>query len=48
MVLSFHPGTVLEQNRGFLVSDNFLVTESGSVRLSPHTADRYAIRLNRG
>ena len=48
MVLSFHPGTVLEQNRGFLVSDNFLVTESGSVRLSPHTADRYTIRLNRG
>ncbi len=48
MVLSFHPGTVLEHNRGFLISDNFLVTESGSVRLSPHTADRYAIRLNRG
>jgi Xaa-Pro aminopeptidase len=47
MVLSFHPGTVLEGNRGFLISDNFLVTPGGSVRLSPHTADRYYIRLSR-
>jgi Xaa-Pro aminopeptidase len=45
MVLSFHPGTVLEDNRGFLISDNFLVTPGGAVRLSPHTADRYHIRL---
>jgi Xaa-Pro aminopeptidase len=48
MVLSFHPGTVLEANRGFLISDNFLVTPGGAVRLSPHTADRYHIRLGRG
>jgi Xaa-Pro aminopeptidase len=45
MVLSFHPGTVLEQDRGFLVSDNFLVTPQGGVRLSPHGAQRYALRL---
>jgi hypothetical protein len=36
---------VLEDNRGFLISDNFLVTPGGAVRLSPHTADRYHIRL---
>jgi Xaa-Pro aminopeptidase len=48
MVLSFHPGTVLEDNRGFLISDNFLVTPGGAVRLSPHTAERYHIRLPRG
>ncbi len=47
MVLSFHPGTVLEGNRGFLVSDNFLVTPGGAVRLSPHSAERYHIRLER-
>lgn len=45
MVLSFHPGTVLEGNRGFLISDNFLVTPGGAVRLSPHTAERYHIKL---
>lgn len=45
MVLSFHPGTVLENNRGFLVSDNFLVTPEGAVRLSPHDASRYYIPL---
>lgn len=47
MVLSFHPGTVLEHDRGFLVSDNFLVTPEGAVRLSPHTAGRYHIDLVR-
>ncbi len=47
MVLSFHPGTVLENSRGFLVSDNFLVTPEGAVRMSPHTANRYHIRLDR-
>ncbi len=47
MVLSFHPGTVLENDRGFLVSDNFLVTPQGGVRLSPHNADRYYLRLDR-
>ncbi len=45
MVLSFHPGTVLEDNRGFLISDNFLVTPEGAVRLSPHNAQRYYQRL---
>ena len=45
MVLSYHPGTVLDHNRGFLISDNFLVTPQGGVRLSPHTAERYHIRL---
>jgi Xaa-Pro aminopeptidase len=47
MVLSYHPGTVLENNRGFLVSDNFLVTPEGAVRLSPHSAHRYFLRLDR-
>ena len=46
MVLSFHPGTVLEADRGFLVSDNFLVTPEGAVRLSPHDASRYYLRLD--
>lgn len=46
MVLSYHPGTVLEEDRGFLISDNFLVTPQGAVRLSPHTAERYHLRLD--
>ena len=46
MMLSYHPGTVLENNRGFLVSDNFLVTPEGAVRLSPHNASRYYMRLD--
>ncbi|TVR22708.1 MAG: aminopeptidase P family protein [Anaerolineaceae bacterium] len=46
MVLSYHPGTVLKDNRGFLISDNFLVTSEGAVRLSPHHANRYYIRLD--
>ena len=41
MVLSFHPGTLIEGDRGLLISDNFLVTPEGGVRLSPHGADRY-------
>ncbi|MEM7798069.1 MAG: M24 family metallopeptidase [Chloroflexota bacterium] len=45
MVLSFHPGTVLKNNRGFLISDNFLVTPEGGVRLSPHNANRYYMQL---
>ena len=45
MVLSYHPGTVLENDRGFLISDNFLVTPEGAVRMSPHHASRYHIRL---
>jgi Xaa-Pro aminopeptidase len=45
MVLSYHPGTVLEGNRGFLISDNFLVTPEGAVRLSPHNAHRYHLLL---
>ena len=48
MVLSYHPGTVLEGNRGFLISDNFLVTPEGAVRLSPHNAHRYHLLLERG
>lgn len=47
MVLSFHPGTVMENNRGFLISDNFLVTPEGAVRLSPHSAHRYHLLLER-
>ncbi|MFQ3659164.1 MAG: M24 family metallopeptidase, partial [Anaerolineae bacterium] len=46
MVLSYHPGTILEGNRGFLISDNFLVTPQGAVRMSPHSASRYYIRLD--
>jgi Xaa-Pro aminopeptidase len=45
MVLSYHPGTVLKDNRGFLISDNFLVTPEGAVRLSPHNASRYYLPL---
>jgi Xaa-Pro aminopeptidase len=45
MVLSYHPGTILENNRGFLISDNFMVTPEGAVRLSPHNASRYYMRL---
>ena len=45
MILSYHPGTILENNRGFLVSDNFLVTPEGAVRLSPHHANRYFMQL---
>lgn len=47
MVLSYHPGTVLEGQRGFLISDNFLVTPEGAVRLSPHNAHRYYLRLDK-
>jgi Xaa-Pro aminopeptidase len=47
MVLSYHPGTVLENERGLLISDNFLVTETGGVRLSPHNAHRYSLRLEK-
>jgi Xaa-Pro aminopeptidase len=45
MVLSFHPGTVLKDDHGFLISDNFLVTSEGGVRLSPHDASRYHMEL---
>jgi Xaa-Pro aminopeptidase len=45
MILSYHPGTVLENQRGFLISDNFLVTPEGAVRMSPHNASRYYIQL---
>lgn len=47
MTLSFHPGTVLANDRGFLISDNFLVTPEGAVRLSPHNAHRYHLRLEK-
>ena len=35
MVLSFHPSTLLEGDRAFLISDNYVVTPEGAVRLSP-------------
>lgn len=35
MVLSFHPSTLLEGDRAFLISDNYLVTAEGAVRMSP-------------
>ncbi len=35
MVLSFHPSTRLKGDRAFLISDNYLVTPEGAVRLSP-------------
>jgi len=47
MTLSFHPGTVLENDRGLLISDNFLVTSEGGVRLSPHSAHRYHLLLEK-
>jgi Xaa-Pro aminopeptidase len=47
MILSYHPGTVLENDKGFLITDNFMVTDEGAVRLSPHNADRYYIRLSK-
>lgn len=37
MVLSFHPSTLLEGDHAFLISDNYLVTPNGGVRLSPKT-----------
>lgn len=46
MILSYHPGTILAGDRGFLISDNFLVTPEGAVRLSPHHASRYYMRLD--
>lgn len=45
MVLSFHPGSITPENRGFLISDNFMVTPEGGVRLSPHHAARYHMLL---
>jgi Xaa-Pro aminopeptidase len=47
MVLSFHPGTVLKGGRGFLVSDNFLVTPLGAERLSTHNLNRYHLLLHK-
>ena len=44
MTLSFHPGSITPNNRGFLISDNFLTPEGG-VRLSPHNASRYHMLL---
>jgi Xaa-Pro aminopeptidase len=37
MTLSFHPSPMIEGERAFLISDNFLVTQTGAARLSPHT-----------
>ena len=35
MVLSYHPATLLEGDLAFLISDNYVVTKGGAVRLSP-------------
>ncbi len=35
MVLSFHPSAMLDGERAFLLSDNYLVTMTGATRLSP-------------
>ncbi|MHB2165798.1 M24 family metallopeptidase [Alsobacter sp. R-9] len=40
MVLSMHPGAITAGDRGFLVSDNGLVTAQGARRLSPHGRER--------
>jgi Xaa-Pro aminopeptidase len=45
MVLSLHPGTMLEASRALLVSDNVLVAQGGGIRLSPHDAMRRVVRL---
>jgi Xaa-Pro aminopeptidase len=37
MVLSFHPSTMLQGGKAFLISDNYLVTSGGGTRLSPKT-----------
>jgi Xaa-Pro aminopeptidase len=47
MVLSYHPGTLMENDQGLLISDNFMITAEGGVRLSPHHADRYYLRLDK-
>jgi Xaa-Pro dipeptidase len=36
LVLSMHPGAITAGDKGFLVSDNVLVTDQGGRRLSPH------------
>jgi len=45
MVLSFHPSTLLEEDRAFLISDNYLVTTEGAVRLSPKDWTYMRIKL---
>ena len=35
MVLSYHPATLLEGDRAFLISDNFVITPGGAEPLSP-------------
>jgi Xaa-Pro aminopeptidase len=45
MVLSLHPGTMLDGSRALLVSDNVLVARGGGIRLSPHDATRRGVRL---
>ncbi len=46
MALSFHPATLMEGDRAFLISDNYLVTPEGAVRLSPHTQAKYLYELD--
>jgi Xaa-Pro aminopeptidase len=45
MVLSFHPSTLLEGDRAFLISDNYLVTPEGAVRMSPKDWTYKRIRI---
>jgi Xaa-Pro aminopeptidase len=46
MALSFHPATLMQGDRAFLISDNFLVTPEGATRLSPHTQNKYLYELD--
>jgi Xaa-Pro aminopeptidase len=45
MALSFHPATLMQGDRAFLISDNFLVTPEGATRLSPHTKNKFLYEL---
>jgi Xaa-Pro aminopeptidase len=46
MALSFHPATLMQGDRAFLISDNFLVTPEGATRLSPHTMNKFLYELD--
>ncbi|MGQ0570375.1 MAG: M24 family metallopeptidase [Armatimonadota bacterium] len=46
MALSFHPATLMQGDRAFLISDNFLVTPEGAIRLSPHSKSKFLYELD--
>lgn len=46
MALSFHPATLMQGERAFLISDNYLVTPEGATRLSPHTKNKFLYELD--